>query len=275
MAGRLPDRRVPDRRSFSSPISAVILGVIFAAVPAIAVFLIGPVFRLLTPPEARVFAPPSPPISIVYALKVSLGWCLLLSVLLGGPTLFLWLALWLTLWLPVRLTEPDVLRANKRDREGDVDGAIRELREAIEAKGPSVRRLDALADCLLKQERWSEAYKVLLDLGGRKPLHHRLRGRKALALWEMGQPEAALAMFERPTGREPERLPDICTYCQVLIDLGLYDRAWDQLWRAERRFYQTAGKGPEAPNHRGSIDACRARLAEHFAVKKPCGLDEL
>jgi hypothetical protein len=131
-----------------------------------------------------------------------------------------------------------------------------------------------LADVLMRQERWSEVLEVSLDIEDRNCLHFGNRRRKALALCKLGLPEVGLSEFERSKATD-RRLAEVCSYCHALIDLGLFDRAWDQLRRAEVLYGRGMIPKAEVPHFREHIDACRARLAEHLADKKPNGFEEL
>ena len=268
-AGRLPVRLVrANARAGMNPFLYVIFGMIWAFLPLVTIALSALVFRTLVPPHARIYLTPLPPLSRV--LTTNLQWWLLLA----GLALIVYLLIVFGRWFERWSTDPVVWRAREKVKQGDVEGALRDVSEVIETKGPSPSRLEALADCLLKQERWSEAYKVYLDIEKLRPRSGYLYGGKALALWKMGRPEASLEVFEHRVGASPVDLNDICTYCQVLIELGQFDKSWDQIRRAELRFYRLPLSEADNQNHRESIDACRARLAKHFRAKFG-GLDEL
>jgi type VI protein secretion system component VasK len=74
---------------------------------------------------------------------------------------FLWVVVIVILsrvaWKVLRNFDRGVRRAQKLAQEGDVDGAIADLREQIEEKGPTQNRVNTLGTFLLKRERWDEA----------------------------------------------------------------------------------------------------------------------
>jgi hypothetical protein len=244
--------------------------VLWAFLPVVAWFLAGRVMWLLTPPQARSYLTPLPHFSRV--LRWNLNWWLIWA----GLAILGWVAVRFGDWLIRRLADPAVSRAEEFMKIGELDEAVRLLRAAIEADGPSVARWSTLADALMRQERWSEALTVSLDIEERRGLDLGNRRRKALALSKLGlPPEVVLSEFNRSNATSDRRLAEICSYCQALIDLGLFDRAWDQLRRAEVTYGRGTIPKAELPRLRERIDACRVRLAEHFAGKKPNGFDEL
>lgn len=269
MSGRLPARRSPPSPTSMNPVPTVTVVVFWAFAPVVLWSLVATLMRLLTPPTARGYLAPLPPFSRV--LRWNLNWWLFWA----GFAFLAWAAARLVDRLMTGLTDPAVARAEKLMKAGNFDGAARELREAIDADGPSVARWNALADILMRQERWSEALKVSLDIEDRRRLDSGNRRRKALALLKLGLPEVALSEYGRPNTTTDWRLAEVCSYCQALIDHGLFDRAWDQLRRAEVIYGRGTIPKAEMPRLREQIDACRARLAEHFVDKKPNGFDEL
>jgi hypothetical protein len=268
MAGRLPTRRSPaPPRTPRNPALTATVVLLWAFVPVIAWFLCSTLMRLLTPLSAREYLPSIPPLS------VAIGWNLIWWLFWPGLALFAWVAARVGDWLTRRFSDPAVAQAEELIKVGDLDGAVCALGQAIDAGGPTVARWNALADALMRQERWAEALKVSLDIEDRRRLDLGNRRRKALALCQLGLPEVAL--LEMNLSNTSQRLPEVCSYCQALIDLGLYDRAWDQLRRAEVLYSRGIMPRDEIPRVREQIDNCRARLAKHFADKKADGFDEL
>jgi tetratricopeptide (TPR) repeat protein len=270
MGGRLPARRSPATpASKASPILWATHILFWVLLPVLAWFVTATAVRLLTPPAARSYLPPHPPFS--QAIRWNLNWWLLWAAIAVVGWVLIRLGDALTRWL----ADPALSRAEELVKAGNFDGAVRALREAIDADGPSVSRWNALAEVLMKQERWSEALKVSLDIEEEWSLDRGNRRRKALALCKLGLPEVALSQLNRSKATTGQRLAEVCAYCQALVTLGLFDRAWDQLRRAEVMYGRGTIPESELPQFREQIDACRARLAEHFADEKPNGLGEL
>lgn len=229
MTGQLPIRRSssPPRPLTLNPVllAAVVVPWVFA--PVGLWVLAATVLPLLTPAPARIYLPPLPTFS--HAVRSNLYWWLFWA----GLALLVWVAERVRDHLTRRFADPILSRAEVLRKAGDLDGAVRALRDAIDADGFSLGRYQALADTLMTQERWPEALKISLDIEDRYRLNLENRRRKALVLCNLGLPEVALSEFKRPNATTPRRLTDACSYCLALFDLGLYDRAWDQLRRAE------------------------------------------
>jgi len=271
MTGRLPARHtlsMPSSTNVALGKAALVVGGLLWVFLPLAWFLMANVVRLLTPPSAREYLPTLWPLSQI--LRSNLYWFLAWA----GLFFVAWTAERFGNWLNRRLSDPAVSRANEFIQAGDLDSAACELQRAIDSNGPSVRRWSALADVLMKQERWSEVLKISLDIGDRRRFDLQNRRRKELALCKLGFPEIALSEFDRPN-TTTERLAWVCSYCHVLIDLGHFDQAWDQLRRAEVLYGGVFIPQAETPHVRKQIDACRARLAEHFGDEKPEGFDDL
>lgn len=267
-AGRLPARRSPPTATPMNPALMATAVALWAFATVVVWVAFTALSRLLTPPAARGYLTPPPPFS--QALRWNLNWCLFWA----GLALLGWAVERPLVRLSRRFDDPAVSRALALSEAGDPGGAVRELQGAIDADGPSVARWSALADALAAQGRWAEALKAALDVEDRRPFDHDNRRRAALALCKLGFPEVALSLFRSGPGAG-RRIAETCSYCEALTDLGLFDRAWDRLRRAEVMYGRGAYPRGEAPGLRERIDACRARLAAHFADEKPDALDEL
>ncbi len=266
--GRLPARRSPSSPRPINPALMATAGLLWAFLPLVGWAGAVTLMRLIAPPEAQEYLTPRPTFSQVVRMNL---WWLFWSGLVGLGCMAIWIGVWLARWL----ADPAVSRAEELMRAGQADDAVQVLREAIGARGPTIARWNALANALMALERWSEALQVSLDIEDRNHLHPENRRRKALALFKLGRPELAFSEF-KPSGAKPaRRLAEVCAYCQGLIELGLFDRAWDQLRRAEVLYGRGTIPVDKRPDVRKQIDACRARLAGHFADEKPGGLDEI
>ncbi len=272
--GRLPSRRSPIRPVPPNPVLIATALVLVAFAPVVLWAGSTALYRLIAPPEAwEDLRNPT----FRQSLRTTLTWWLILAGLAFLGWVLTCLVLRVFDWLEKRFEDLAVSRAADLVKAGQVDEAIAILRQTIDADGPSSKRLNVLAACLMDRERWAEALQVSLEIEDRSPLVQDNRRRKFLAICHLGRPEVAAAQFFKGSAGQGAggRIVDICSYCEMLIELGLIDRAWDQLRSAEVLF----GRGtiPEAdrPRFRKEIDACRTRLAEHFADEKPSPLDEL
>jgi hypothetical protein len=84
--------------------------------------------------------PPQAPTSMIWVVAV-----------VAAPFVFI---LAMVAFQFIRNFDPGVRRAQKRAAEGDLEGAIAELREQIEEKGPTQNRVNALGIFLMDHERW-------------------------------------------------------------------------------------------------------------------------
>ena len=271
LAGRLPARRSPSRApSTQNPFrswSFRLILAIGAPLPLLTWVLSEAAIRVFTPPEARIYLAFRPTFTRM---------CLYNLV---------WILFWAVLGLLDRLSsrllkhdhfgDPAVRRATELTKAGDLETAASVVREAIDARGPSLVRCHTLAEILMAQGRWLEALKVSLDFEERWSLSQSNRYRKALALCKLGMPEVAIAELRRDDCSCLRRIDAICAYCRGLADLGLVDRAWDQLRRAEVLYGGGVYPEAERPRLREQIDVCRSRLAVHFVDKKPESFEEL
>jgi hypothetical protein len=161
----------------------------------------------------------APPLLRITLMPIGVG-----IVVLAGLILVRWL----------RNRDPVSIRAFRRAEEGDLNGAIRELREAIEIHGPTAVRLNNLGCLLTKQESHAESLEVFFEaerLGGRHlPI---FRANQALALRKLGRPEEALPIIEEVRERLPRESVIACHHCLILADLGRFDVARAQLRAAE------------------------------------------
>jgi tetratricopeptide (TPR) repeat protein len=183
-----------------------------------------------------------------------------------APTFRPWLLFWLVaLFLFVsilafaiqflRSFDPGVRRANKRALAGDLDGAIEDLREQIEDKGPTQVRANALGLLLMQHERWAEAaalFSKAEEMGSSKGV---CKANLGLALLKGGKPAEAVPVLREAlhTGpRVPVMTCLVCLHtCLALAELGQWDEAHEQFRGAE-----------EAA--RGLSKAQRAALAKEF-----------
>ncbi len=177
-----------------------------------------------------------------------------------------------------RTFDPGVRRANKRALAGDLDGAIADLREQIEDKGPTQVRANALGLLLMQCERWAEAaamFRKAGEIGGSKGV---CQANLGLALLKGGKPAEALPVLEEALHIGPHAPVMTCLVCLhsclALVELGRWDEAHDQFRVAE----EAAGglsKAQRAALAKES-EQCRQKLGQQPRDKpKPEGLTEL
>jgi Flp pilus assembly protein TadD len=168
-------------------------------------------------------------------------------------------------------------RAQKRAAAGDLDGAIENLREQIEAL-PTQNRVNALGILLFQRNQWDEAaalFRKAEELGEHKGV---CRMNLGLALLQAGKPEEALPVLQEASRTGPQNPVMECMVslhtANALAELGRWDEA-----RAHWHTSQTAGRSL-AKAHREAfgkeLEKCRLKLEEGLPAKpKLEGLEEL
>lgn len=173
----------------------------------------------------------------------------------------------------LRKYDRDVNRAFRRANEGDVEGALVDLRRAIEEKGMTVNRANGLGLLLAKQEKWDEAlaaFKEAERCGGANQGTNRWH--IGLALTRLGRGEEARPYLLNAAELEPHRTSLGCQICRLLVESGYRDDARD--------VFQNVDKALDAPTYLSSshwkkleaeVEECRA-LVEG---KPPSGAADL
>ena len=130
----------------------------------------------------------------------------------------------------IRNFDPGVRRAEKRAAEGDLEGAIAELREQIEEKGPTQNRVNALGIFLMGRERWDEAAAMFrkADAIG-EPNNGVCRANLGLALLKGGKPAEAIPVLEEAARIGPQTPVLTCVInlhtAMAKAELGRWDEA--------------------------------------------------
>ena len=163
-----------------------------------------------------------------------------------------------------RRAEAGVRRALKRAAEGDVEGAIADLREQIELEGPTQDRVNALGNLLFHSKKWDEAaaqFRKAEELG---PLKSVCRANLGVALLEAGKPEQALPVLQA-AAHLAAGIPMLAYIVAVhttraLAELGRYEEARAQFLQTERigrKLSRSARESMAEP-----VEKCRKRLEE-------------
>jgi tetratricopeptide (TPR) repeat protein len=171
-----------------------------------------------------------------------------------------------------------VRRAQKRAQAGDIDGAIEDLREQIEDKGPTQTRVNALGILLLNRERWAEAAALFRKGEEIGEFKGACKANLGLALLKGGNPAEALPVLEEAAHVSARFPVMICLIglntALALAELNRWDEAQEQFRMAER----IAGRLRKA--HRAvlnlQIEQCRRKLEQQPRDEpKPEGIAEL
>ncbi len=182
-------------------------------------------------------------------------------------------------WQLLRNFDRGVRHAQKLAQEGDVDGAIADLREQIEEKGPTQIRVNTLGTFLLKRERWDEAalmFRKAEQIG--KANQGVYRANLGFALLSGGKPAEAIPVLEEAARIGPKVLPLTCIIplhlSLALADLNRWDEAEEQFRCAEVASRGLRGKARAMLNEK--LEKCRQKLEQHSREQpKPEGNAEL
>ena len=171
------------------------------------------------------------------------------------------------------LAEDRVARkALARGKAGDADGGMRMIRDAVRAKGPSLRRSDALGVLLLLKGEPGEALEAFRDAKARIKIpmfdRDRIDVHQADALERLGRPGDALGLVDQVLGRAPTHFAAKCVRVQCLFGLGRKEEASKQLEMLETSHAQmkssVLGFG-----FADELARCEARSRQTAAVTPP------
>ncbi len=179
----------------------------------------------------------------------------------------------------IRNFDPGIRRAEKRAAEGDLDGAIADLREQIEERGAKQNRVNALGIFLMRRERYDEAAAMFrkADAVGESN-NAACRANLGLALLKGGKPAEAIPVLEEAAriGAQALVLNSVINLhmALALAELRRWGEAEERFRRAEdaaRRLRKTQLAALEK-----EIEQCRQKLEQHAQEEpKPEGLGEL
>jgi hypothetical protein len=200
----------------------------------------------------------------------STGWLLL--IVLGAPLLLLLLLLG---WVLLRNYDPAVSRALKRAGEGDLDGAIDDLRHVIDERGLTGIRANGLGALLVQKEDWGEAEALFRKALAQRPGDLIVRANLGVALWKSGRFDEAEPVLRAAAETRPPQAIRLCNYANLLIDLGRYEEAEALLPQAERTLSGVIWPAGARAIIEGEIAACRDRLRNVAGWKEAKGLAEL
>jgi tetratricopeptide (TPR) repeat protein len=136
-------------------------------------------------------------------------------------------------FLTLRHYDRDVNRVARRANEGDLDGAIDELRRQIEVKGLSASKANLLGCLLVNRKDWNGA-RHMFDEAERLGMNaDLLRANRAMASWKSGELEEALRLLTEGALVKPGDVTTRCNLCLLLAEMGRTDEARNQLERIE------------------------------------------
>jgi tetratricopeptide (TPR) repeat protein len=169
-------------------------------------------------------------------------------------------------WQRFRNLDPGVRRAEKRASEGDLDGAIADLSEHIEEKGPTQTRVNALGILLMRRERWDEAA-AMFRKGEQIGEFNKgiCRANLGLALLKGGKPAEAIPVLQDAARIGPQR-PALTCIIKLHISLALIElNRWDEAEKQFRRAEAAAHRLRKAQSDllKEEFERCRQKLEQH------------
>jgi hypothetical protein len=178
----------------------------------------------------------------------------------------------------LRNFDPGIRRADKRAAEGDLEGAIADLREQIEEKGPKQNRVNALGILLMRGERWDEAAAMFrkADAMGESK-NGACRANLGLALLKGGKAAEAIPVLEEAARIGP---PAAVLNCVIDLHMALALADLKRWGEAEERFRRAedAARGLSKTQRAAlerELEQCRQKLESSGEGPKPEGFREL
>ena len=166
----------------------------------------------------------------------------------------------------LRSFDRGVRRAEKRPQEGDLDGAIADLRELIEERGPTLTRVNALGILLMRQDRWDDAaamFRKAEQIG--EASKGICRANLGLALLKGGKPAEALPVLREAASIGPQA-PALTCIVNLHMSLALAElKRWDEAEEQFRRTEDASGRLRKA-EARNARARARAMPAEDRAA---------
>ena len=163
-----------------------------------------------------------------------------------------------------RSYDSGVRRAVKRAGTGDLAGAIEDIRQQIEVKGPTQNRVNTLGLFLLKHESWAEAaasFRKAAELGAAKGV---CQANLGLALLKDGKPAEALPILEEASRIGPNdpvfRSLVFLHISLALAELGRWEKALEH-FRVAEEIAAGLGKAQRAALAK-SLDEGRRKLEQ-------------
>jgi tetratricopeptide (TPR) repeat protein len=163
--------------------------------------------------------------------------------------------------------DPSVQKAKKLEWAGDLDGAIRSLKETIQTKGPSPMRLDKMGWFYTLKGLPKEALSYCdqaVALGKAKAKYQATRAR---ALRQLRRFDEALPLMQEQFKKNKMDIFNASELCHLLVDMGRSAEGRGIFQEMQKQFAAEAGS-PLA-NKIGmtaAFEAAEARLREAGAV---------
>jgi len=178
----------------------------------------------------------------------------------------------------IRAYDLGVRRAEQRASAGDLDGAIADLREQIEHKGPTQRRVNALGVLLTRCERWDEAAAPFRAGAALHGVQGVCQANLGMALLKGGKPEEALSVLQDAARIRPQAPVLLCLVGLHTAGALAAQGRWDE---AEQHFLGATAVARTLPKFQRTLleqdfEQLRLKFEERpGATKKAQRLDEL
>jgi tetratricopeptide (TPR) repeat protein len=159
--------------------------------------------------------------------------------------------------------DPSVQKARKLEWDGDLDGAIRSLRESIQSKGASPMRFDKLGWLYVQKGDPQEALTYCDQAVAVSKGKTKYQATRARALRRLGRFDEALPLMQAQFQKNRMDIFNSSELCQLLVDMGRTAEAVPIFQDMQKRFGAEAGS-PLA-NKIGmtaAYEAAKGRLSE-------------
>jgi energy-coupling factor transporter transmembrane protein EcfT len=175
-----------------------------------------------------------------------------------------------------RVYDAAVNRAMRRSRDGDLEGAIGELRDLIEDRGFTASRANALGLLLCEKSECAEAEILFRKVLAQRPKDLFVKANLGFTLWKQGRLEDAELVLREVASHENVHVVAHCNFCQLLLDLGRLDEAAEELTRAEHSLRTAILQRTAKERLDSQLRECRVRLEGLAGTKiDPADLDDL
>jgi tetratricopeptide (TPR) repeat protein len=137
--------------------------------------------------------------------------------------------------------DPSVQKARKLEWDGDLDGAIRSLKETIQTKGSSPMRLDKLGWFYVLKGEPQEALNYCDQAVAASKGKTKYQATRARALRRLGRLDEALPLMQAQFQKDRMDIFNASELCQLLVDMGRGAEALPVFQEMQRQFGAEAG----------------------------------
>ncbi len=116
--------------------------------------------------------------------------------------------------------DPGVLKARNLEWDGDLDGAIASIRDLIQKKGPTPKRLNFLAWFLTNKGALNEALRTIDQAIEAAPTNAEWQATRGRILRRLGRHAEALPLMKAQHAKNKMDIFNSSELCELLADMG-------------------------------------------------------